>query len=78
MACPSYTKAIPNPVPQIGTAMAARGCRPKMSASIGGTADASVKRLREEMSWSSEAIPPLAEALKLGAPAHIVEDEFME
>jgi hypothetical protein len=30
------------------------------------------------MSWSSEAIPALAEALKPGAPAHIVEDEFME
>jgi hypothetical protein len=61
---------------------ASRGAAERLAAGPHNDIDQIVNRLREEMSWSSEAIPPLAEALKPGAPAHIVadsvEDEFME
>jgi hypothetical protein len=53
---------------------ASGGAAERLAAGPHNDIDQIVNRLREEMSWSSAAIPPLAEALKPGAPAHIVAD----
>jgi hypothetical protein len=61
---------------------ASSGAAERLAAGPHDDIDQIVNRLREEMSWSPEAIPPPTEALKPGASGRIVadsvEEEFME